>query len=76
VPQWRVNRPGGEQSFLQLLESHRHWLRVQGVEAESLQELDPEDLQAEIQRDLQTQVAHNLSEGVLMFQSGINCHLR
>ena len=32
----------------------------------SLQEIDPEAIQAEIQRDLQTQVTHNLNEGVLV----------
>lgn len=66
APQWRVNRASGEQSFFQLLESHRHWLRVKGVAQMSLQKPNPEEIQAEIQRDLQLQVAHNLSEGVLI----------
>lgn len=66
VPAWRVNRPRGEQTFFQLAESHRHWLMTEGVVEESLQDLDPEALQAEIQGDLRMQVAHNLSEGVLI----------
>ena len=66
VPQWRVNRPGAEQTFYELMESHRQWLRVKGVAQTSLQEIDPEAIQAEIQRDLQTQVTHNLNEGVLV----------
>lgn len=66
APQWRVNRLRGEVGFLELLESHRDFLRRNQVGVAALEPLQPEALQEEIQKDLRTQIAHNLSTGVLV----------
>lgn len=65
VPQWRVNRLRGDQSFLQVYESHRHFLHQNRVAIDDLAELDPETIQQEIQKDLRSQIAHNIASGVL-----------
>jgi hypothetical protein len=65
VPQWRVNRLRGDQTFLELYESHRDFLRTNGVIAQDLDDLEPERIQDEIQKDLRAQIAHNLATGVL-----------
>jgi len=65
VPDWRINRLRGDQSFLQIYESHRDFLRRNGVVVEDLEALDPDTMQAEIQKDLRAQIAHNLAVGVL-----------
>ena len=65
VPQWRVNRMRGEQSFLQMAENHRHFLRENGVSTGTLVDLSPEQIQEEIQKDLRSQISHNLAKGVL-----------
>ena len=65
VPDWRVNRLRGDQTFLQLYESHRDFLRRNGVIVPDLEQLDPDTIQVEIQRDLRAQIAHNLAVGVL-----------
>lgn len=65
VPQWRVNRLRGDQTFLQIYESHRHFLRSNGVALEDLAELNPETIQDEIQKDLRSQITHNIAAGVL-----------
>ena len=70
VPQWRVNRKGSDQSFLQLYESHRDFLRTHGVISEDLEDLPPERIQSEIQKDLRTQIMHNLATGVLLKTEG------
>lgn len=66
APQWRVNRLRGDYAFLQLLESHREFLRTNNVTPESLTELEPSAIPEEIQNDLRTQIAHNLKTGVLV----------
>ena len=65
VPQWRVNRVRGDQSFLGLHESHRDFLRNNGIIVEDLEPLDPEKMQTEIAKDLRSQITHNLTAGVL-----------
>lgn len=65
VPHWRINRLRGDQTFLQLYESHRDFLRRNGVIVPDLEPLDPERIQEEIQKDLRAQIAHNLAIGVL-----------
>lgn len=65
VPQWRVNRLRGDQTFLQLLESHRSFLLRNGIAASTLEVLDAQRIPQEIQRDLRAQIAHNVSQGVL-----------
>jgi hypothetical protein len=66
APQWRVNRLRGEFGFLELLESHRDFLRRNHIGLEALEPLQPEAMQQEIQKDLRAQVAHNLATGVLV----------
>ena len=65
VPQWRVNRLRGDKSFVELYESHRDFLRANGVIADDLEPLDPEKIQTEIQKDLRSQITHNIAAGVL-----------
>lgn len=65
VPHWKMNRLRGDQTFLQMHESHRDWLRRNGVAAEHLQALEPGELHREIQKDLRAQIMHNLAKGVL-----------
>lgn len=65
VPNWRVNRLRGDQTFLQLYEEHRDFLRRNGVIVDDLEALEPERIQEEIQKDLRAQIAHNLAVGVL-----------
>jgi hypothetical protein len=65
VPQWRVNRLRGDQTFLQIYESHKQFLNENRVRLEDLTELDPETIQHEIQKDLRSQITHNIAAGVL-----------
>ncbi len=65
APQWRVNRLNGDQTFLQIYESHRDFLHQNRVRLENLEELDADIIQSEIQKDLRAQIAHNISAGVL-----------
>jgi hypothetical protein len=65
APGWRVNRLRSDQSFLEMHESHRDWLRRNQVQVEELENLAPDDITKEIQRDLRAQVTHNLAKGVL-----------
>jgi hypothetical protein len=65
VPQWRVNRLRGDQTFLQIYESHRHFLTENSVRLEDLEELDADQIQNEIQKDLRAQINHNIAAGVL-----------
>jgi hypothetical protein len=70
VPAWRVNRQRGDQTFLQLIESHRDYLRRNAVTPDALEELDADGMQEEIQKDLRAQIAHNLASGVLTRTDG------
>jgi hypothetical protein len=65
VPQWRVNRLRGDQTFLQMYESHRHFLNMNRVRLAELDELDPEAIQQDIQKDLRAQITHNIAAGIL-----------
>lgn len=65
VPQWKVNRLRGDQTFLEIYESHRQFLRENRVLLEDLTELDPDTIQREIQKDQRTQITHNIAAGVL-----------
>lgn len=65
APNHRINRLRESESFLQLIESHRHFLIQNGVVQENLVPVDPENIQAEIEEDLRTQIEHNVSKGVL-----------
>ncbi len=65
VPRWYVNRQRPDQTFLQLLENHRQFLREKGVSVDDLADLEPEQIQTEIANDLRAQIRHNLAAGVL-----------
>jgi len=65
VPQWRVNRLRGDQTFLQISESHRHFLDMNRVSLADLAELDPATIQQDIQKDLRAQITHNIAAGIL-----------
>ena len=65
VPQWRVNRLRGDQTFLQMYASHRHFLDMNRVRLADLAELDPETIQHDIQKDLRAQITHNIAAGIL-----------
>jgi hypothetical protein len=65
APGWRVSRMRSDQSFLEMHENHKDWLRKNGVPVEELEALEPDSIPEEIQRDLRAQVTHNLATGVL-----------
>ncbi len=65
APQWCVNKLRGDVSFLQLIESHRDFLRSHGVAIVDIEELGADQIPQEIQKDLRAQIAHNLATGVL-----------
>jgi len=64
-PQMQINRMRADQTFLQLLESHRDFLRRNQITVEDLAVLDEESATVEIQNDLRKQVAHNVAKGLL-----------
>ena len=65
VPQWRVNRLRGDQTFLQIYESHRQFLNENRVRLDDLTDLDAEQIQTEIEKDLRAQITPNIAAGVL-----------
>jgi hypothetical protein len=65
TPQFRINRQRPDQSFFQLYQSHREFLRTNAVEIDSISPMDEETMQAEIEHDLRDQIAHNIDKGVL-----------
>lgn len=65
VPQLKINRLRGDETFLQIYESHRVFLKNNGASVSQLEELDADRIQIDIQKDLRAQIAHNLAMGVL-----------
>lgn len=65
VPQLKINRMRPTDTFLQIYESHRNFLREHHIDVSDLEELSGEQIQVEIQKDLRAQIAHNLAQGVL-----------
>jgi hypothetical protein len=65
TPQFRINRQRSDQSFWQLHQSHRDFLRRNKVSAEMIDALDEERIQTEMENDLRDQIAHNIDKGVL-----------
>ena len=65
APEWRTNRVNSDQSFLQLYENHRDFLRRNGVISEDLEPFEHDDLPLAIQKDLRAQIQHNVAVGVL-----------
>ena len=70
TPQFRINRQRPDQSFWQLYQSHKSFLREHQVETAAIEPLDEEQIQQEMEKDLRDQIAHNLSEGVLTQTDG------
>jgi len=65
TPQFRINRQRPDQSFWQLYQSHREFLRRNSVEINAIDELDEERIEKEMENDLRDQIAHNIKRGVL-----------
>src|SRR2546428_2302397 len=65
TPQFRINRQRPDQSFWQLYQSHREFLRRNSVDVGAIDNLDEERIQAEMEKDLRDQIAHNINKGVL-----------
>jgi hypothetical protein len=65
TPHFRINRQRPEQSFWQLYQSHREFLRRNQVETAAIDSLDEERIEKEMENDLREQIAHNIKKGVL-----------
>jgi hypothetical protein len=65
TPQFRINRQQPDQSFWQLYQSHREFLRRNRVDTNAINVLDEEQIEKEMENDLRNQIAHNISSGVL-----------
>jgi hypothetical protein len=65
TPQFRINRQRPDQSFWQLYQSHRQFLRENSVELSALETMDEERIEQEIENDLRDQIAHNVRKGIL-----------
>ena len=70
APALRINRLRNDQTFLQICESHREFLRKNNITSTDLEELEPTEIQLEIQKDLRAQIAHNIANGVLTETEG------
>src|SRR5213595_773326 len=65
TPQFRINRQRPGQSFWQLYQSHREFLRQHQVETSVIDTMDEDRIQLEVENDLRDQIAHNIKKGVL-----------
>src|SRR5437764_2205431 len=65
TPQFRLNRQRPYQTFWQLYQSYREFLRRHSVETSAVAALDDERMQTDIENDLPEQIAHNVRAGVL-----------
>ena len=65
VPQLRMNRQPGDQTFLQLLESHRLWLAKNHLSSGAMRTLASDEIQKLLQSEHRSQVAYNLDKGLL-----------
>jgi hypothetical protein len=65
TPQFRINRQRPDQSFWQLYQSHKEFLRQNRVETSVIDSLDEDRIQLEVENDLRDQIAHNIKKGVL-----------
>jgi hypothetical protein len=66
APDWRMNRENGNKTFIQLLDSHRNFLESNGIDADALQESNPEQLAEQLHAEQRAQIQHNLTTGILM----------
>src|SRR3954454_18288278 len=65
TPHFKINRQRPDQSFWQLYQSHKEFLRVTQVETRVIDPLDEDRIQLEVENDLRDQIAHNIKKGVL-----------
>ncbi|HEV2047264.1 MAG TPA: hypothetical protein VGQ95_11795 [Chthoniobacterales bacterium] len=65
TPHFRINRQRPDQTFWQLYQSHREFLRRNSVQIDAIAPLDEERIQLEMENDLRDQIAHNIDKGVL-----------
>jgi len=65
TPRFKINRQRPDQSFWQLYQSHREFLRQNQVETSVIDPMDEDRIQLEVENDLRDQIAHNLQKGVL-----------
>ena len=65
TPQFRINRQRPDQSFWQLYQSHRQFLRDNSIDVVALDAMDEDRIEHEIENDLRDQIAHNIDKGVL-----------
>jgi hypothetical protein len=65
TPRFRINRQRPDQSFWQLYQSHREFLRLNAVETKVIDAMDEDRIQLEVENDLRDQIAHNIKQGVL-----------
>src|ERR1700704_1974065 len=65
TPQFRINRQRPDQSFWQLYQSHKTFLRENSVETDAIDPMDEERIQLEMENDLRDQIEHNINKGVL-----------
>ncbi|MDQ6655883.1 MAG: hypothetical protein M3Y80_08725 [Verrucomicrobiota bacterium] len=65
TPQFRINRQRPDQSFWQLYQSHKEYLRLNQVQTDVIDPMDEDRVQAEIENDLREQIKHNIAQGVL-----------
>lgn len=70
TPQFRINRQRPDQSFWQLYQSHREFLRKNSVQVDTIDALDEDRIQLEMENDLRDQIAHNIDKGVLKQTAG------
>ncbi|MEY2547239.1 MAG: hypothetical protein QOG48_2356 [Verrucomicrobiota bacterium] len=74
TPQFRINRQRPDQSFWQLYQSHRQFLRENDVDLATLELMDEDRIEKEIENDLREQIAHNVSAGIL--KSATDTHVK
>src|SRR3954453_7703816 len=65
TPQFRINRQRPDQSFWQLYQSHKEFLRQNQVETSVIDSMDEDRIELEVENDLRDQIAHNIKKGVL-----------
>jgi len=65
TPQFKINRQRPDQSFWQLYQSHKEFLRNNCVMTDAIDAMDDDRIQAEIENDLREQIKHNVEKGVL-----------
>lgn len=65
TPSYRINRQRPDQSFWELYQSHKEFLRTNNVEVGTIDQLDEDRIQTEIEKDLRDQITHNIERGIL-----------